>query len=426
MTVLTAAIAASLGLVAGRWWAGRRQQGEQRRLRAALREAEAASLRAAQGAEETRLQLEALARIQDEACLHFDSGGSLVWANPAAIEAFELRPKEQPSLLALTGSAVLDQQMAELPAEHGEHSQVLIRDRRYELHAWRMQGGALMIALRDVSEREQLARARRDFVANISHDLRTPLASIGLLVERLDDPDLAPHDHVTTLARVREQLARLLELATGLVEIGRLESGRSPLRLSRQSVRSLVEAALAGLEPQISKHRLHIESAIDASLFVLADEAEVRRVLVNLIENAIRAMSDPETASSMGPDVEAKSGVEAQPGLESQPAADRHITVLARLSQDGDWVEIAVRDAGVGIPPRDLERIFERFFRTDRSRSQPGTGIGLAIAKHIVAGHGGQVWAENNPVRGATIWFTLPSEPVEGPPSTGPRRPAGG
>jgi two-component system phosphate regulon sensor histidine kinase PhoR len=401
MTLWTVTIAGGLGLAVGRWWAYRLHARDLQRLRSALREAEAASGHAALEAEQTRLQLEALARIQDEPCLHFDAGGWLVWASPAAIKAFGLRPNERPSLLALTGSAVLEQQMAELPPETGEQSQVLIRDRRYELRAWRMQGGALMIALRDVSEREQLARARRDLVANISHDLRTPLTSIGLLVERLDDPDLAPHDHVATLARVREQLARLLELATGLVEIGRLESGRSPLRLSRHSLRSLVEAALAGLEPQISKHRLRIEMDLDAPLFVLADAAEVRRVLVNLIENGIRAMSYPDAATPPGFE------------LETGPAKVPNITVLARLSGDGDWIEIAVRDEGVGIPPRDLERIFERFFRTDRSRSQPGTGIGLAIAKHIVEGHGGRVWAENNPVRGATIWFTLPAEPTD-------------
>lgn len=235
-----------------------------------------------------------------------------------------------------------------------------------------------MVTLQDVSEVQRLGRARRDMVANISHELRTPITSIGLLVETLTkgayrDAELAP----ALLGKVALELDTLQQLAQEMLDLAQIESGQSLLRLIPADVAELADAAVTRLAPQAERKRLTLAVAPPPGPRALADPEQVGRVLRNLIHNAIKF---------------------APPGGR----------IELTWHEDDEWVTLAVADNGPGIATEDRERVFERFYRADRSRAGEGSGLGLAIARHIVQGHGGRIWVESEYGQGATFRFTLP------------------
>lgn len=238
--------------------------------------------------------------------------------------------------------------------------------------------GGLVVTLQDVSELQRLGRARRDMVANISHELRTPITSIGLLVDTLTkgayrDPELAP----ALLAKVALELDTLQQLAQEMLDLAQIESGQSLLRLIPSDVAELANAAVARLAPQAERRQLTLAVGASPGPRALADPEQIGRVLRNLLHNAIKF---------------------------TPPGGRIEIAWHA----DDEWVTLAVTDNGPGIAPEDQERVFERFYRADRSRAGEGSGLGLAIARHIVQGHGGRIWVESEYGQGATFRFTLP------------------
>jgi two-component system phosphate regulon sensor histidine kinase PhoR len=239
-------------------------------------------------------------------------------------------------------------------------------------------GGGLVLALQDVSQVQRLGRARRDFVANISHDLRTPLASIRLLVETLQAGAISNALVASDmLNKISLEVDALSQLARELLDLALIESGQMPLKLQPTDLRELARTQVERLGPQTQQKQQTLEVDIPGGLCALADGEMIGRVLSNLLHNACKFT----------------------------PEGGR-ISVRAR--RDGEDVTLLVTDTGPGIPPEDLARIFERFYKVDRARGQSGTGLGLAIARHIVEGHGGRIWAESRLGHGATFSFTLP------------------
>jgi len=261
--------------------------------------------------------------------------------------------------------------------------QVFIGDRPFRVRTMPLGTEArygAVLALQDVSELQRLGRARRDFVANISHELRTPLASIRLLLDTLLHnalPDAGMQRQL--LEQIAVETEALSQLAQELLDLSQIESGQVLLKLVPTPVTDLVSEPVARLATQASYKHQEIAVDVPPDLTALADPQQVGRVIVNLLHNAIKFT--PEGG---------RIGVRAAQG-------------------EGDEVMIEVWDTGVGIAPEDLPRIFERFYRADRARGGGGTGLGLAIAKHIVEAHGGRIWAESEPGRGATFRFTLPA-----------------
>jgi two-component system phosphate regulon sensor histidine kinase PhoR len=238
----------------------------------------------------------------------------------------------------------------------------------------------LAMVLEDVSELQRLGRARRDLVANISHDLRTPITSIRLLVDTLLRGAVNdPKQQKAHLKKVATETQTLHQMAQELLDLSMIESGRAEMILMPIELSSIIEEAVERLIEQAERSQVTIESQIPPKLKVLADFDQIIRVLTNLLHNAIKF---------------------------TPPDGIINISVIP----DGEWVCVTVTDTGPGIPREERERIFERFYRQDRARKKGGgTGLGLAIAKHIIEGHGGKIWAEDSPEgSGARICFTIP------------------
>ncbi len=254
-----------------------------------------------------------------------------------------------------------------------------------------------LVVLQDVTQIRRIEQVRRDFVANVSHEFRTPLATAKLLVETAqgtfeDDPAAAQG----FLNKVNRELDSLTRLVSELLDLSRIEAGQTPLQLRPISLKQALDLAVSRTEEQAARHGLHLDLTPMPNLTVMADESRLGQVIGNLLQNAIKFTP-----------------------------AGGSITVSARRCDDQPFATVSVTDTGIGIPPEDLERVFERFYKVDRARSamladgseQGGTGLGLAIARHIVAGQGGRIWAESD-AHGTTFHFTIPlATPVSNPPA---------
>lgn len=290
----------------------------------------------------------------------------------------------------LAGDAVAGQN--ELPREF------MLNNRLFRAQATRLNEGAVLV-LRDVSELQRLGRARRDFVANISHELRTPLTAMRLLL----DTFRAESTNITSaqqrlLAQMNDQTESLTQLVQELSELTQIESGQMPMRMVRASLNEVAGTAVMRLLPQAERAGLQLINDVPEDMYGLFDPDQIRRVLSNLLHNAIKFTSQGSIT------------VFAQTG----EAADRSLQALAYDSafdlSPQDVLVAGVRDTGVGIPREEQPRIFERFYKVDRARGHAGTGLGLAIAKHIVEAHGGRIWVESALSKGTTFYFTVPKE----------------
>jgi two-component system phosphate regulon sensor histidine kinase PhoR len=248
---------------------------------------------------------------------------------------------------------------------------------------------AVALAVHDVTELQRLTRIRRDFVANISHELRTPVTSIHLLAETLrngaiNDKKLAGQ----LLKKITAQADTLSQLAQELMDLSMIESGQAPLKLGIYPLCDIAQTQVDRMQPQAERKNLQLNIKIPPELKVLADETMLGRVIGNLLHNGIKFTEKGHVT------------IAAHPGS------------IAAGKDGDDWITVSVADTGIGMPTAELGRVFERFYKVDqaRSRKKTGTGLGLAIARHVVEAHGGRIWAESDGHSGAAIFFTLPLE----------------
>lgn len=237
-----------------------------------------------------------------------------------------------------------------------------------------------VIVFHDVSRLRQLERMRQEFVANVSHELRTPLSMIKGYVETLLDLDVDDTEVSRKFLHTIDRHAdRLTFLINDLLTISKLESGELPLNPTCGYLEPLVEKVFQEYRSRAKERDVHLEHDVSSDFQVYADFARLEQVLCNLVDNALKY------------------------------AGDKGRVMVSAFVNASNMPEITVRDNGPGIPLELRDRIFERFFRVDKSRSreQGGTGLGLAIVKHVVQSHGGQVWAEGELGSGATFHFTL-------------------
>jgi two-component system sensor histidine kinase SenX3 len=240
---------------------------------------------------------------------------------------------------------------------------------------------AALATIEDVTERSRLEAMRTDFVANISHELKTPVGALALLAEALvgeDEPEIV-NRLAEKMVIEAHRVARIIE---DLLELSRIELGESPHR-EIVSV-GLITAEAVERVRHLAEHRgIRIEvHEPSRRLKVVGDRRQLVSALANLVENGVK-YSDPGSI----------------------------VEVAARTG--GSWVDVEVKDHGIGIPARDLDRIFERFYRVDRARSREtgGTGLGLAIVRHVATNHGGNVSVTSREGAGSTFTLRIPAGP---------------
>ena len=237
-----------------------------------------------------------------------------------------------------------------------------------------------LVLLRDLTDLRQTETVRRDFVANVSHELRTPLTALRALVETLQDGAADdPASRTEFLHGIEVEVERMSQMIAELLDLARIESGMADLDLSHVDLNQVVAPAAARLRAQAARHEVILEVVTDDDpLPVHADADRTARVVMSLVHNAIKFT--PPSGS---------------------------IQVSTRRTNDEAIV--SVRDSGAGLALDELDRVFERFYKADPSRSGAGAGLGLSIARHTVRQHGGRIWAESPGLgRGATFSVALP------------------
>ncbi len=312
-----------------------------------------------------------------------DANGLIQFANPAAQKLFETPHAIGHSVTEVVRNHQLvdawrrcqqareiQSETVELPARRQFLQLVAIPD----THA----SGSLLL-VQDLTRVRRLETVRRDFISNVSHELRTPLASLKALTETLQNGALAdPEAGPRFLSRINTEVDALTQMAQELLDLSRIESGQVELILAPLAPKSLITSAADRMKMQAERAGLKLLIKCDSELpNIHADRSRLEQVLVNLVHNAVKF---------------------TKPGGE--------VNLEAESGEAG--IRFAVRDTGVGIPAESLTRIFERFYRVDRSRTGSGTGLGLSISKHIIEAHGGRIWAESDEGRGSVFYFVIP------------------
>jgi two-component system, OmpR family, phosphate regulon sensor histidine kinase PhoR len=246
------------------------------------------------------------------------------------------------------------------------------------------EAGGSVLVIHDITPLRKLERIRQDFVANVSHELKTPLAAIHAGAETLLDGALQDPEHnVRFLERIRENAERLHRLVQDLLSLGRIEAGQAVLEIKPLALEVGVEACLSRHGERAKSKGLRLEAAPPTHpVVVMADEEALAEILDNLVDNAIKYTPDGGA-------------------------------ITLRWSRDNGEAVLHVEDTGVGIPEKDLPRVFERFYRVDKARSRElgGTGLGLSIVKHLISSLGGSIAATSQLGGGSTFTVRLPGGP---------------
>ena len=338
--------------------------------------------------------------ISNNGIIRLDVNQRIVSANSRAQAIFgELSPEA--TFISWTQEHFLSEMADNALATHGLLSQQFDHQGHvYEARAVSAYLGVepigIIFLLRDVSELQRLGRARRDFVANISHDLRTPISGIRLVAETLHNGALQNPDLGSDLVeKILVETETLEQINQELMDLSLIESGRMPLKLVSVNLTKRVKKEVKRLQDQAERKQVELIVDMPKKVKVLADKGMLSRVLVNLIHNAIKFTDQGE------------------------------VIIGAEYIAGDELICVKVSDTGSGISQEDQERIFERFYKQDEVRGnrgaeevgktiKTGTGLGLAIAKHVIGAHGGKIWVESELGKGSTFFFTIPSEDITG------------
>ncbi|MGB1285706.1 MAG: sensor histidine kinase [Aggregatilineales bacterium] len=284
----------------------------------------------------------------------------------------------------------LDNLVHHAPEEaEGLEEQLLINGRFYRVRTkvvrYAGQQDFIGVAMQDITKLVQLNRARRDMVANISHELGGPIANIRLIIDSLfyDHDKPKRKDSIASLKSIEEEVDALQQLSREMLDLSMIESGQALMKLKEENLLEILEESLERSVDQLEDKNLKVAQHIPDAINVLCDREHIRRVFTNLIRNAIKYSPEDDVIS-------------------------------INASTEGDEVTIHVLDNGPGVPAKECKRIFERFYQVDTSRTREnagrsgGSGLGLAICKHIVEAHEGRIRAENNASgAGGRFLFTL-------------------
>jgi len=325
-----------------------------------------------------------LSRMGD-GILVLDGKGGITSINPAAEKLFNLEPGEACGLSFI--EAVRDYELERpvrrcLKNKQAQQEYLDLKDKGLYLGLVvtpLVSEPGCLVLLQDLSRLKKLETIRRDFIANLSHELRTPVASIKLLAETLKEGAIDDRQvSADFLGRIAGEAGKMAEIVEGMTTLSRIESGEVRLNKKPVDIPRLINQAFERLRPQAELKRLQFEAGLpQEDLMVLADAVQIEQVVYNILHNAVKFT--PESGR-----------------------------IEASAARQGAVLTVCIEDSGPGIAPDELERIFERFYKVDKSRTGGGTGLGLAIARHIIESHGGRIWAHSQPGSGCRICFSLP------------------
>ncbi len=333
-------------------------------------------------------QLHAVLGSMVDGVLVLDEAGHVTLANPRLRELLDLSgPIEGQPWFELIHNSQAEEALREATATR----ELVAREFEYSndssrallLHAVGFPADGprvgTVVVLHDVTEMRRLDRVRSDFIANASHELKTPLTAIGGFADTLAQSELAAEDQDRYIEIIARNARRMSNLVEDLLALSRIESGNARLKRERVDLEEVARMLLDDLAERCEANGIEARLQAAGSTEACADRSAVEQVLTNLLDNALKYTDSPGRIDVV---IEAKD----------------------------DELEVSIQDTGRGIPPEDQARIFERFYRVDtaRSRALGGTGLGLSIVKHLVQSMGGVVGLESAPGKGSRFSFTLP------------------
>jgi two-component system phosphate regulon sensor histidine kinase PhoR len=338
-----------------------------------------------------RNQARAILGGMSEGVLALDAQGRLLLVNPAARRLFGMpyaggtgqslfETVRHPELHALVRSLLERRERVTQDLKSFQLPEQVLRVYGVPCGEGESVGPAAVLVIQDVTQEHRYEQLRKEFVANVSHELKSPLTSIRSLTETLLGGAIEEAGSNRRFVQlIDEDAGRLSNLIDDLLTLSQIESQAVPLRRSAVELRPLAEAVLTTLQPHLERRRITASLEVPAGLSVDADPERLRQVFANLLDNAVKYNTD-----------------------------GGRITVSA--AREGGSVRVAISDTGIGIPDADLSRVFERFYRVDKARSRElgGTGLGLSIVKHIVESHGGAIAVTSRLGQGSKFSFTLP------------------
>lgn len=337
-----------------------------------------------------RSRLQTILSTMTDGVIVTDKDGKVVLSNPAAERFFGFHREDSlgRSLIQIIPEYEIDQLLKKtIAGEKQESAQFEFRQSKqffriyaHPLVADRLTG--VLLLFQDFTEVHNLQAVRRDFIANVSHEFKTPLAAIKAIVETLEDGAIDnKEDALDFLVKINEEVDAMIKMVNSLIELSRIEMGKADLNIELLNLNTIIREAITRLSPIAERRHISVTSEPALGLpLVPADKQMINEVVTNIIQNAIKFT--PEGGK-----------------------------IKARTWIQDEMAMVNISDNGIGIGQEDLPHIFERFYKADKSRNTEGTGLGLAIARHIVQVHGGKIWVESEIGKGTTFTFTLPASP---------------
>ncbi|MEW5796711.1 MAG: ATP-binding protein [Candidatus Zixiibacteriota bacterium] len=342
---------------------------------------------------EQRNEREAVFAAMTESVLAVDANDRIVSVNRGAIDMLGLDPQKSvgESVFGVVRVSALQDLIRQAAADTGSVETELVLagngDRHILARANQLRDAAgkvvgVVVVLNDITRQKQLENMRRDFVANVSHELKTPITAIRGSVETLLEGETGSAEESRRfLEMIDRQSRRIGWLVDDLLSLARIEdqSAKGETRFSRHPIRDIIDSSVQACAAQAEGKNIALKVTCDPVLQADVDRPQLEQAIINLIDNAIRYSEN-----------------------------GTQVNIDARI--DAGQLAVSVQDQGCGIEPRHFSRIFERFYRVDtaRSRVSGGTGLGLAIVKHVALAHGGTVSVQSTPEVGSTFRLSLP------------------
>ena len=356
------------------------------RLLCALADYAAIALENARLYEETeteRRKLEGVLQATEEAVIILNPEMRVLLCNPAAIATLQLPAGDvtgQKIQQLVSHNTLLDMFWKATRAQKSYHAEVWIPGgRTYSAQLTPVEGVGYVLMMHDVTQIKELDRVRAEFLATVSHDLRSPLATIRGYVDLLEKVGPVTDQQREFLEKIRRSIVHLTALVSDLVELGRIEASVE-MEMEPFHLESIIDAVVDGYRQIVAEKGLTLKWEFTPLPLIRGNPHRLRRVVENLLSNAVKYNRE-----------------------------GGWIAVSAECREG--YIVVRVADSGIGIPPEDLPHIFDRFYRVQRPETEDieGTGLGLSIVKSIIEKHGGRVWVESRPGEGSTFTFLLPA-----------------